>query len=417
VTAAVATAEEHAEAGVLATLRATSAPVRALLVGVLVNRLGTFFQAYLVLFLTTRGFSSAQAGWALGVYGAGTIGGLLAGGALADRLGPRRTTLLSMAGTAVLLPTVLYLHQYAALIAVVALVGFTTQLYRPAASAMLTTHTARHRRVMIFAVYRLVQNIGATTAPLLGALLLAVSYTLLYWVEAGSTAVFAVVAVLLFPRRRDEAKARVSARGGYRAMLADRRYVLFLAAMFLNVFVYVQYIAVLPLAMRAAGLATGWYAGMLALNAVMVVAFELLVTKVTQRRPPRYVAAAGFVLLGVGQSLYGFEWGVVAFVAGTVVWSLAELIGGPTMFAYPALAAPEELLGRYQGAAQAMFGLGAVLGPICGVALWLALGPPVWWLLGLTSLLGLAAAWAGMRRTKPVTTDAEADAVADGAAQ
>ncbi|MEV6922898.1 MFS transporter [Dactylosporangium sp. NPDC051485] len=404
-TAAVATAEEHAEAGVLATLRATSAPVRALLVGVLVNRLGTFFQAYLVLFLTTRGFSSAQAGWALGGYGAGTIGGLLAGGALADRLGPRRTTLLSMAGSAVLLPAVLYLHRYAAILVVVALVGLSTQLFRPAASAMLASHTARHRRVMIFAVYRLVQNIGASTAPLLGALLVAVSYTLLYWVEAGSTAVFALVAVFLFPRGRDGAKSGAPVRGGYGAMLGDRRYVLFLGAMFLNIFVYVQYIAVLPLAMRAEGLATGWYAAMLALNGLMVVAFELLVTKVTQRRAPRYVAAAGFLLLGVGQGLYGFGWGVVAFVAGTVLWSLAELVGGPTMFAYPALAAPEELLGRYQGAAQAMFGLGTVLGPICGVALWLALGPPVWWLFGAASLLGLVVAWTAMRDTQPAAKE------------
>nr|BFE56865.1 MFS transporter [Dactylosporangium thailandense] len=389
---------EPADAGVLATLRATPAPVRALLAGVLVNQLGTFFQAYLVLFLTARGFSSAQAGWALGVYGAGLVTGLLAGGALGDRLGPRPTTLLSMAGSAVLLPAVLYLHQYAAVLVVVALVGASTQLFRPAASAMLATHTAKQRRVMIFAVYRLVQNIGATTAPLLGALLVAVSYDLLYWVEAASTAAFAVLAVFLFPRGSGEHAPPSGDRGGYLPVLRDRRYTLFLLAMFLNVFVYVQYVAVLPLAMRSAGLTTGWYAAMLSLNGFMVVAFELLMTKVTQRRPPRYVAAAGFALLALGHSLYGLQWGVAAFVAGTVVWSLAELIGGPTMFAFPALAAPEELLSRYQGAAQAMYGLGTVLGPVCGVALWLALGPPVWWVFGLTSLAGLAAAWFGMRR-------------------
>lgn len=387
-----------ADAGVLATLRATPTPVRALLAGVLVNQLGTFFQAYLVLFLTARGYSQGQAGWALGVYGAGTVAGLLAGGSLGDRLGPRRTTLLSMAGTALLLPTVLYVHRYPALLAVVALVGATTQLFRPAASAMLATHTAKHRRVMIFAVYRLVQNIGATTAPLLGAVLVAVSYNLLYWVEAASTAAFAVLAVFLFPRERKEPAQAGPRASGYLALLRDRRYTLFLLAMFLNMFVYVQYIAVLPLTMHAAGLATGWYAAMLSINGFMVVAFELLVTKVTQRRAPRHVAAAGMLLLALGHSLYGFGWGIAAFVAGTVVWSLAELVGGPTMFAYPALAAPEELLARYQGAAQSMYGLGTVLGPVCGVALWLALGPPVWWLFGLVSLAGLAAVRSAMRR-------------------
>ncbi|GAA3452838.1 MFS transporter [Dactylosporangium matsuzakiense] len=390
--------QEPAGAGVLATLRATPTPVRALLAGVLVNQLGTFFQAYLVLFMTARGFSAGQAGWALGVYGAGLVVGLLAGGALGDRLGPRPTTLLSMAGSAVLLPTVLYLHQYPAVLVIVALVGATTQLFRPAAAAMLATHTAKHRRVMIFALYRLVQNVGATTAPLLGAVLVAVSYDLLYWVEAASTAAFALLAVFLFPRGGTESAAQQ--RGGYRPVLADRRYTLFLAAMFINVFVYVQYVAVLPLAMRDAGLATGWYAAMLSLNGLIVISLELLVTKLTQRRPARWVAATGFVLLALGHSLYGFQWGVVAFVAGTVVWSLAEIVGGPTMFAYPALAAPEELLSRYQGAAQAMYGLGTVLGPVCGVALWLAIGPPVWWIFGLTSLAGLTAAWFGMRRAE-----------------
>jgi predicted MFS family arabinose efflux permease len=390
------------DAGVLATLRATPLPVRALLAGVLINKLGTFFQAYLVLFLTTRGFGSAQAGWALGAYGAGTVAGLVVGGALADRLGPRRTTLVSMAGTAVLLPTVLYVRQYTVIMLVVILVGVTTQLYRPAASAMLATLTAKHRQVMIFAVYRLVQNVGATTAPLFGALLVAVSYDVLFWVEAASTALFAVVAVFLLPHNQQSPDAEQPS-GSYRAVLRDRRYTLFLVAMFLNVFVYVQYIAVLPLAMHQAGLATGWYAAMLALNGFMVVAFELLATKVTQRRPPGLVAVVGFALLGLGQSIYGFEWGVVAFVVGTAVWSLAELIGGPTMFAYPAMVAPEPLLGRYQGAAQAMFGLGSVVGPICGVALWLLLGPPVWWFFGLISAVALVAAYAAMRNQSAAT--------------
>src|SRR2546430_10126538 len=66
-----------AEDGVLATLRGSPAPVRALLAGVFLNRLGRFFQVYLVLFLTTQGFSAAQAGLALGGYGIGTVVGVI----------------------------------------------------------------------------------------------------------------------------------------------------------------------------------------------------------------------------------------------------------------------------------------------------------------------------------------------------
>lgn len=402
------------DAGILATLRAAPPPVRALLVGVLVNRLGTFFQMYLVLFLTARGFSPVQAGLALGGYGAGTVVGLIAGGAVADRLGPRLATLISMVSTAGLLLALLHLHHYPALLVTVVLVGAATQLFRPAASAMLATLTRKNRQVMIFAAYRLVQNVGATTAPLVGAALIAVSYNVLFYVEAAMAAVFAVVAAFALPRRaaRTSSPGTADEPSGYAAVLADRRFLLFLAALFINVVVYIQYVAVLPLAMRAAGFATGWYSVMLALNGFVVITCELLVTKFAQRRPARLVALIGFLLLAAGHAVYSLEWGIEVFVAGTLIWSLAEIIGGPTMFAYPALVAPTGLLGRYQGAAQATFGLGTVLGPIVGVAVWHRLGPAVWGLSALACLVGLGAAWLGMRAGPPAATRPEAPVLA-----
>ena len=93
--------------GVWSTWKLSPAPVRAILLGVFVNRLGAFFQTFLVLFLTHRGFTKFEAGFALTAYGVGSMLGVLAGGALADRLGPRLATLLSMGGSAVMLLSVL----------------------------------------------------------------------------------------------------------------------------------------------------------------------------------------------------------------------------------------------------------------------------------------------------------------------
>src|SRR5262249_11830146 len=105
-----------AGAGALATLRDTTPAARALLAGVVVNKLGAFIQVFLVLFRTARGFSGVQAGLALGGYGAGSVLGVLAGGALTDRLGPRRTILASMAGSAALILAILYLPGYPGLL-------------------------------------------------------------------------------------------------------------------------------------------------------------------------------------------------------------------------------------------------------------------------------------------------------------
>src|SRR6185369_14433924 len=119
-------------------------------------------------------------------------------------------------------------------------------------------------------------------------------------------------------------------RTSYLDVVRDRRFVLFLAASMINAAVYVQYISVLPLAMREAGLATGWYGAMVALNAAIVLAFELLITKATQRWPLVLVMALGFILLGVGRAVYAIPLGLTVFIVGTLIWSLAEIIAGPT---------------------------------------------------------------------------------------
>jgi len=180
-------------------------------------------------------------------------------------------------------------------------------------------------------------------------------------------------------------------------VLADRRFVLYLFALLINSTVYIQYVSTLPLAMQAAGLATVWYSLMISVNGFVVITCELLVTKVTQRQPIKRVVVVGFLLLGGGLSIYSLPGGAAVFIAGTLVWTLAEIVGGPTMFAYPGMVAPEGLRGRYIGSMQTMFSLGAAIGPALGVAVYRAIGTNVWWCCGLACLVGMACALLGMR--------------------
>ena len=404
------TTAEPQDTGILVTIREAPAAVKALLAGVFVNKLGWFIQVFLVLFLTHRGFSEVQAGTALGFYGGGTVIGLLVGGALADRLGPRNAVLVSMLGTAAFVIGVLYVDGYPAMLAIVTLVGIVGQFYRPASAALLTELTPEHRQVMIFAVYRLALNLGTTAAPLIGAALLAVSWDLLFWGEAVTALAFAAIVAVALPRRTKAAEtasagdpAAPAATGkGYAAMLGDYRYLLFLLCMFLNAAVYIQYLATLPLAMADRGLSVWWFGAVVALNSFIVITCELLVTKVVQHWPARMVAVIGFILLGGGFAFYALPWVPAVFVIGTLIWTLSEIIGGPTMFAYPGMAAPEHLRGRYIGAAHAMFGLGSALGPIAGVFAFQRLGQAVWVWIGVISLAGTAAAWFGMRGRRVV---------------
>jgi MFS family permease len=395
------------DARIWATFQDASRPVRAMLLGIFVSRLGSFLQTFLVLFLTHRGFTKLQAGTALGGYGVGAVLGVLVGGALADRLGARIATIVSMLGSGALLVAVLYVHNYPTLLVTVVAVGLVAQLYRPASAALLSELTPKHQQVMIFAIYRLALNLGTTLAPLLAVALIAASYNLLFWAEAIAAGLYAVVAAVALPRRKivramptrsaDEEAFKPDTRLRYRAVLADRRYLLYLGVMFIDSAAYVQFVVTMPLAMKAQGIATIWFGAMITLNGIMVLGCELLVTKFVQhwRRP--IAVTACLLLLGAALTVLTPQLGLAVFLAATVLGTLSEIVGGPTLFSYPGIAARPGLTGRYMGAMQTVYGLGSAAGPAIGVALWNAIGRNSWWCWGLICVASTVLAWGGMR--------------------
>jgi MFS family permease len=394
--------------GVLATWRQTPRPARALLAGVFVNRLAGFLQIFLVLFLTHQGFSSGQAGLALGLYGAGSVVGTFVGGWLSDRLSARSVTLISMMGSALLLVSILYLRVYPLLLLAVILVGAVSQLYRPAAQTMITELTPASRLVMVTAMYRLCLNLGTTAAPMIGVALVSVSYDLLFWAEALAALAYGLIALVALPRAprakppagpapAPEAAPERPPRAGYLALLDDWRYLVFLAAFLLLCVVYSQYTAVLPLAIVGAGLSTWWYGAVVTINAFIVVTCEMLATRWVQTWPLRLIQLSGFALLALGYGIYAIDMAPLFLILGTLVWTLSEILGAPTVYAYPGLIAPAHLRGRYFGAMQGMFGLGSTLGPILGILLFEQVGQQVFLWVAAVAVLATVIGQVGMR--------------------
>lgn len=407
--------EEARRATVWATFREAPLPVKTVLAGVLVNRLSGFLQVFLVLFLTAKGYSDGDTVLALGVYGAGAVAGSLIGGTLADRMGVRNATVVSMGSTFVLTAALLYVPGLPALLTVIALVSLGSQLFRPASATLLAELTAENRQVMIFAMYRFGLNLGATAAPLVGFALYNAGghgYTLLFWGEAVIALVYAVFAWATLPARvgpptggttgatTDPDPDKASG-GGYAAVIRDRRYLLYLIAAFCHAAVYMQYLSTLPLYMKDQGLALFWYTFAVSLNGFIVIAFELLLTKLSQEWPLKVTIGLGFALVGAGVAFYGLPIGPAAVIVGTLIWSIGEIIGGPAVFAYPAAAGPARLRSRYIGSFQFVFGLGTAVGPMIGAWLFLRLDGLVWPVVAMGSLLATVFGLIAVRRPAP----------------
>ncbi|SRR6266566_1793688 len=398
----MATKTEPAKApGVWATYHNSPIPVKTILFGVLLSKLGGFLNIFIVLYLTSRAYSPERAALALSVYGVGAVAGSFIGGALALRLGARNSTVISMSCTAVLTVSLLYLPNYPLLLLAILGLSVAAQIYRPAATTLMSELTPKGSQVMIFALYRFALNVGTTAAPLIGFALYYLdhkNYLLLFWAEGIVALFYAVLATIAIPSRAQHDAGREGAKSAssmacYRAMFRDRRYLLYLLGNLINVMIYTQYMSTLPLDVKATGVPIFWYTFALSLNSLVVITCEIPLTKIVQKWPIRIPVGLMFILVGLGMATYGLPLGPAVIVGGTLIWTLGEVVGGPPVTAYPAIAGPDGLRSSYIGAFQFVFAAGTAIGPALGTALFVHLGHKVWWALVPASAL---AAYLGM---------------------
>ncbi|WP_344320827.1 MFS transporter, partial [Streptomyces macrosporus] len=154
---------------VLSVVRTAPRPVWVLVTGVFLNRAGSFFATFLVLFLRQLGFTPREMPLILLAVGVATPLGSLLGGWASDRLSRKvslvGSTLLASGGLAV----VGLSPDRTVALGGVFFTALFAQAYLPAASALLVDHTEERDRVPIFAFFRLALNLGSTLGPLIAA--------------------------------------------------------------------------------------------------------------------------------------------------------------------------------------------------------------------------------------------------------
>jgi MFS family permease len=101
-------------------------------------------------------------------------------------------------------------------------------------------------------------------------------------------------------------------------------------------------------------------------------------------------------------------------ILGTLIWTLSEILGAPTVWAYPGMVAPTKLRGRYFGAMQSMYGLGSTLGPILGIALYDRVGQRFFLWAAAVAVLATVIGRIGMRASDPQAQSASSVSPADG---
>jgi MFS family permease len=360
--------------------------VKLLVAGTFVNRLGSFIVPYLTLVLNREfHLTEAETGVLVGAYGAGTIVAMLMGGFLTDRLGRRRTLLVSLTGSGLLALSMGFATSVRMFAPLLIAFAFLADLYRPASSAIIADLLPSVDRALGFAAMRMAINLGFGFGIAHGGVLADADWRLLFWGDGTTTLLFGLVVLLLVPETRHEAPA--AARGAGHP-LKDRVFVLLLLSTFVYCLAFFMDFIVLPITVtRSAGYPAFVYGLVVSLNGFLIAAFELTLVDWLSRFRRLKVAAIGVLLTAVGLGIMGLVLHWAWFVAAILFITVGEICTLPQQAAFLADWAPPEMRGRYLGMSSAAWGLGAAVAPIVFLPIHAKLPEAVFWgLLGLVIL-------------------------------
>ncbi|MFE4965908.1 MDR family MFS transporter [Streptomyces sp. NPDC056660] len=363
----------------------------------LVNRLGAFVATFMALYLTLdRGYSASYAGLVASLHGLGGVVSALGGGVMADRLGRRPTMLLAQSSTAGAVALLGFVQDPVAIAGVAFLVGMASNASRPAVQAMMADIVRPQDRVRAFSLNYWAINLGFAVSSMGAGFIAEVSYRAGFLIEAGMTAVCAVLVFAKVPESRPERAAKgAGTKGGGAVSLwtvvRDGRYMAVVGLSFLVALVFQQGSVGLPVAMGQAGFSPADYGTAIAVNGVLIVVLQIPVTRVIEHRDPRSLLVVSSLLAGYGFGLTAFAGSVGVFALTVCVWTLAEIVNAPTQTGLVVRLSPVHGRGRYQGMYSLSWSAAALIAPLMSGVVIDRVGAR--WLWGVCAVVGTAAAF------------------------
>jgi MFS family permease len=187
----------------------------------------------------------------------------------------------------------------------------------------------------------------------------------------------------------------------WRVLRGDRAFWALFVATVLSAFVFMQFNSTFALEVRDRGVTldfAGWhltpeqvFGCILGWNGVMVVLFELPMTRWMQRFPAQRVIRLGYTLLGCGFAMNALPGGVGMLFFAMTIFTIGEMLSQPMRSAYVAQLAPPHMRGRYMGALAMGATLASVLGPFFSIPLHDKYPSVLWVGCGVLGLLAAVA--------------------------
>ncbi len=317
----------------------------------------------------------------------GLVSAILAGPVI-DRLGRKWAMVLGLIGNGLCYVLLTRAGTYGAFALVMGASGVFSPLYNVGTDAMLADLIPMGRRADAFALIRMARNIGVATGPALGGFVLAQSYNIGLFGAAAGLSIYGLM-LLIFAREtlppavETEPASLIRQMRSYWQALTDRPFMGLVGG-----FTLVQMTTALIWVLLSVHLKTNFgiserlYGWLPTTNALMVVFFQVLITRVTKKYPALHVIRWGALFYIISPLLVAVSTGFWGFWLAMVVMTVGELVVVPRASAYAANLAPVDQRGRYLSLYGLTWNLAVGVSPVLGGALSDRIGPVSPWIGG-----------------------------------
>lgn len=294
-------------------------------------------------------------------------------GPIADRFGRKWVMALSlfMAGaTYTALSQAGTLWMFAVLMA---LRGAFLPLYRIGADAMVADMIPQERRADAYSISRTINNIGVAIGPSVGGFVAAASYANAFLIAAICLIFFGLLVATVMhetlPEKLavEDPAAKPKEDLGYNHVIHNIPFLWFIFAFSMTIMGSSLVFILLGVYTKENYQMPENHLGfIMAINAVMVVLFQYIITQTTKRYSSWSMLALGSMVYAVGIGSIALGSSFIHFAISMVILTVGELIVMPTSTSLAANLAPADMRGRYMSMYWLGWSLTHGLGPLFG---------------------------------------------------
>jgi predicted MFS family arabinose efflux permease len=352
-----------------------------------INRSGTMVVPFMTIYChKVLGFTLPDAGYIMGFFGAGSILGALIGGKITDKSGFYYVQIFALLSGGVLFMLLGFQTGFWSVAACSFILSVCNESFRPANSAAIVHYSSDENKIRSNSLNRLAVNLGWIFGGMIGGLLAAINYHILFWVDGCTNILAGLLLLKLIPASKvvKTIKSVINTAGD--PAHKDRIYLVFIGLAILFATCFFQIFTMQPLFYKTQWHFNESYIGLLmGINGFLIVVFEMVVVHSLQNKkhPLNYVYI-GVLFVGLAFVLQNFL-PAAKYSALVVLFflTIGEILGMPFMNSFWITRTSPGNRGSYAALYTTAWSIAQIVAPVIGgAAIAFASFDVLWWITG-----------------------------------